>query len=132
MERVFRLIAVCTLPVAAACGTDGPLAPQLTPEPAHERPAPPSDAAPVASRAPVLVFRCGGAILPQNGPPLFVVDGRVLAEADVGEVDPSAIESIQVVKGAAAVLAYGPAGERGAVIIRTRREAAPRNGAPTS
>jgi TonB-dependent SusC/RagA subfamily outer membrane receptor len=66
---------------------------------------------------------------------LYVLDGRVLARGDsasvptaVRDLDPSTIDTIEVLKGASAKRAYGDAGASGVVIIKTKR-AARRGGA---
>lgn len=58
---------------------------------------------------------------------LYVLDGRVLPRGDsasvpsaVRNLDPSMIETIQVLKGLSAKQAYGDAGSSGVVIIRTK------------
>jgi TonB-dependent SusC/RagA subfamily outer membrane receptor len=58
---------------------------------------------------------------------LYVLDGRILPRGDsasvpsaVRNLDPSTIETIQVLKGASARQAYGDAGSSGVVIIRTK------------
>jgi TonB-dependent SusC/RagA subfamily outer membrane receptor len=66
---------------------------------------------------------------------LYVLDGRVLPRGDsasvptaVRDLDPSTIDTIQVLKGASAKRAYGDAGASGVVIIKTK-SAARRGGA---
>ncbi|HEY2376654.1 MAG TPA: TonB-dependent receptor plug domain-containing protein [Gemmatimonadaceae bacterium] len=58
---------------------------------------------------------------------LYVLDGHVLPRGDsasvptaVRNLDPSTIETIQVLKGASAKRAYGDAGASGVVIIKTK------------
>jgi TonB-dependent SusC/RagA subfamily outer membrane receptor len=58
---------------------------------------------------------------------LYVLDGRVLPRGDstsvptaVRNLDPSTIETIEVLKGATARRAYGDAGASGVVIIKTK------------
>ena len=66
---------------------------------------------------------------------LYVLDGRVLPRGDsasvptaVRDLDPSTIDTIEVLKGASAKRAYGDAGASGVVIIKTKG-AAHRGGA---
>ncbi|HKW45923.1 MAG TPA: TonB-dependent receptor plug domain-containing protein [Gemmatimonadaceae bacterium] len=66
---------------------------------------------------------------------LYVLDGHVLPRGDstsvptaVRDLDPSTIDTIQVLKGASAKRAYGDAGASGVVIIKTK-SAARRGGA---
>lgn len=53
--------------------------------------------------------------------PLHIVDG-VIVGREKPELDPSAIESIEVVKGEAAAALYGSRGEHGVIMIRTRKD----------
>lgn len=70
-------------------------------------------------RAPTSSDSAGRVVLP-----LIVIDGIVqpdgfaLSEANVGHLD---IDHVEVVKGAAARMLYGPRGENGVVEIRTKR-----------
>lgn len=57
---------------------------------------------------------------PQQPPPLFIVDGVIVSGGLPGELDPSAIESIEVIKGAAAARLYGSRAASGVVQIRTK------------
>ena len=66
---------------------------------------------------------------------LYVLDGHVLPRGDsasvptaVRDLDPSMIDTIEVLKGASAKRAYGDAGASGVVIIKTK-SAAHRGGA---
>jgi TonB-dependent SusC/RagA subfamily outer membrane receptor len=66
---------------------------------------------------------------------LYVLDGHVLPRGDsasvptaVRDLDPSMIDTIEVLKGATAKRAYGDAGASGVVIIKTK-SAARRGGA---
>lgn len=122
MERISRLIAGFALLGTAACGTDGPLAPQLSPEPGGSQPATQADVTPApdaaASRPPTVTIRCGGPIPAQGVPPLYVVDGREIASIE--ELDPGTIDAIEVIRGAAAVERYGSRAAIGAVLITTR------------
>jgi TonB-linked SusC/RagA family outer membrane protein len=51
--------------------------------------------------------------------PLFIVDGVVL-NAGLGDINPEDIESVEIVKGAAAASLYGARAGNGAIQIRTR------------
>ncbi|HEX6041729.1 TonB-dependent receptor plug domain-containing protein [Longimicrobium sp.] len=127
MERISRLIAGFALLGTAACGTDGPLAPQISPEPKDGQPAAQADVTPapdaVASRPPTVILRCGGSISAQGAPPLYLVDGREITSLET--LDPGTIDAIEVVKGAAAVARYGPRAATGAVLITTHAVQAP-------
>lgn len=52
--------------------------------------------------------------------PLFFVDGKEVSATVARAMVPTTIETIEVVKGAAAVAAYGERASRGAVIITTK------------
>lgn len=61
---------------------------------------------------------------------LYVLDGHVLPRGDsasvptaVRDLDPSTIDTIEVLKGASAKRAYGDAGASGVVIIKTKSTA---------
>jgi outer membrane receptor protein involved in Fe transport len=56
------------------------------------------------------------------GETMVVVDGVVhTADNVMANLDPSTIDSIEVVRGAAAVRLYGGGAESGVIIITTRR-----------
>lgn len=62
----------------------------------------------------------GGNSLEQSNSPLYVVDGFPM-EAFSGEVSPSDIESISVLKDASATAIYGSRGANGVIIIETKK-----------
>jgi TonB-linked SusC/RagA family outer membrane protein len=71
--------------------------------------------------APVIQIRGLGSIGAGNSP-LFVVDGYPLNSADdFNQISPADIESIQVLKDAAAAAIYGSRGGNGIVIVTTKR-----------
>ena len=62
--------------------------------------------------------------------PLYVVDGRMITRgqsdsvglpAEVQQLKPEDVEQIEVIKGDAARIRYGAAGESGVVVITTKR-----------
>lgn len=53
--------------------------------------------------------------------PLYIVDGVILGGGGLGDIDPQDIESIEVVKGAAAASLYGSRAAAGVIQVRTRR-----------
>jgi TonB-linked SusC/RagA family outer membrane protein len=59
----------------------------------------------------------GGAVI--NNTPLIVVDGVI--RNNINEVDPNNIESVSVLKDAAAVATYGMGGANGVILITTKR-----------
>lgn len=56
-----------------------------------------------------------------NSDPLYVVDGIPLASNDINIIDPSNIESIDILKDASAQAIYGSRGANGVVLIKTKR-----------
>ncbi|HYH82676.1 MAG TPA: hypothetical protein VEX86_22985 [Longimicrobium sp.] len=52
--------------------------------------------------------------------PLFVVDGRIMAADELRQVAPADILDIKVLKGEAAVHAYGAPGVNGVLLITTK------------
>lgn len=54
--------------------------------------------------------------------PLFVVDGKPVADGAMADFDPSFIESIQILKGPGAKAIYGNRGNAGVVIITTKAQ----------
>ncbi|HEX6316569.1 MAG TPA: TonB family protein [Gemmatimonadaceae bacterium] len=67
---------------------------------------------------PALILRGATSNTP-SGSPLMIVDG-VIVKGDLKNIDPQTIESIEVVKGAAASKAYGPRAEHGVIRITTK------------
>lgn len=52
--------------------------------------------------------------------PLFFIDGKEVSAAVARAMTPTTIESIEVVKGAAAVALYGQRASRGVIVISTK------------
>tara|TARA_R110002049_G_scaffold302911_2_gene496790 strand:+ start:138808 stop:142212 length:3405 start_codon:yes stop_codon:yes gene_type:complete len=76
---------------------------------------------------PEIVIR-GGNSLTQNNSPLYVVDGFPLEDNDNSSINPSDIESIDILKDASATAIYGARGANGVIIITTKSG---KEGAPT-
>jgi TonB-dependent SusC/RagA subfamily outer membrane receptor len=57
--------------------------------------------------------------------PQYVVDGRTVLKQELSRLNPADIESVEVIKGAAAVSRYGPTASNGVVLIRTKSPARP-------
>ena len=53
--------------------------------------------------------------------PLILVDGRVTDSAGMNRIAPSRIESVEVLKGAAAIERYGSRAESGAIVITLKQ-----------
>ncbi|MBK0384164.1 TonB-dependent receptor [Pedobacter sp. SD-b] len=63
----------------------------------------------------------GANSLTQDNSPLWVVDGFPLENPDNNNIDPSQIESIEVLKDASATAIYGARGANGVIIITTKK-----------
>ncbi|RYD91290.1 MAG: SusC/RagA family TonB-linked outer membrane protein, partial [Sphingobacteriales bacterium] len=68
--------------------------------------------------APAIKIRGNGSITTSNEP-LYVIDGVV--GADITTIDPSIIESLDVLKDAASAAIYGARGANGVVLVTTKR-----------
>jgi len=56
---------------------------------------------------------------------LVLVDGvRLASDKSLQDLDPTTVETVEVVKGAAASRLYGPEAARGVILITTKRAAA--------
>jgi TonB-dependent SusC/RagA subfamily outer membrane receptor len=56
---------------------------------------------------------------------LVLVDGvRLASDKSLQDLDPTTVETVEVLKGAAASRLYGPEGARGVILITTKRAAA--------
>ncbi|TDG35336.1 TonB family protein [Pedobacter changchengzhani] len=55
--------------------------------------------------------------LPKSINAMFILDGKVISKAEMENLDPNTILSLNVLKGASAVAAYGKKGENGVVLI---------------
>ncbi|WP_426061804.1 SusC/RagA family TonB-linked outer membrane protein [Hymenobacter sp. B1770] len=75
----------------------------------------PGDAGSITVRNPVIKSKDGGTLQP-----LFVIDGVVRTEDDFNVLDQSEVESISILKDAAAAI-YGARGAQGVVLVATRR-----------
>lgn len=63
----------------------------------------------------------GLSTLKSTNEPLFVVNGKVVKEAYFRALNPQKIESVEVVKGAAASALYGSQGANGVIVVKTAR-----------
>jgi TonB-dependent SusC/RagA subfamily outer membrane receptor len=93
--------------VSGGCATDRIVAPNAAPAPA-----------PASAPAPAPMM--SGRHTEPYTQPMFVIDGEVVANIASRDLDPNEILDIQVVKGAAALAAYGQSGATGIVIITTK------------
>lgn len=63
----------------------------------------------------------GNNSLTQNNSPLFVIDGFPAEDANASSINPADIESMEILKDAAATAIYGARGANGVVIITTKK-----------
>ncbi|MGE6219631.1 SusC/RagA family TonB-linked outer membrane protein [Nubsella zeaxanthinifaciens] len=70
----------------------------------------------------------GANSLTQDNSPLYVVDGFPMEDANASILNPSEIESIEILKDASATAIYGARGANGVIMITTKRG---KEGAPT-
>ena len=72
-----------------------------------------------------VVIKMDGAGPSSNGQkPLFILDGEVISESVMSVIDPTKIESINILKDQAAVAVFGEKGKAGVVQITTKKGAA--------
>jgi len=64
--------------------------------------------------------RYQSAAVAKSPTPLILLDGKEISAAVAKAIEPKTIESIEVVKGAAAVSTYGERGRDGVVTIRSK------------
>ena len=62
-----------------------------------------------------------GTRMPDAPTPLIVVDGVITTQAALDEIDPSRIESVEVLKGAAAEKLYGERAANGVIRVTMKR-----------
>ena len=67
-----------------------------------------------------IVIRGGNTVNGDNSP-LYVVDGFIVEDFNPGLIDPSDIESMDILKDASATAIYGVRGSNGVIIITTKR-----------
>ena len=70
--------------------------------------------------SPSIRVRGSGSISASNEP-LYVVDGFPLMDADISDLNPSDIESMEILKDASATAIYGSRGANGVVMITTKK-----------
>lgn len=62
----------------------------------------------------------GTGSLTQSSAPLYVIDGFPIEDYDMSSIDPSDIESIEILKGPSAVAIYGSRGGNGVILISSK------------
>lgn len=67
----------------------------------------------------ITVHGAGSALLPSS--PLFVIDGFICTESMANMLSPVQIDSVTVLKDAAALALYGARGANGVVVVKTRK-----------
>lgn len=70
--------------------------------------------------SPSLRIRGSGSISASNEP-LYVVDGFPLMDGNIGDINPSDIESMEILKDASSTAIYGSRGANGVVMITTKK-----------
>jgi outer membrane receptor protein involved in Fe transport len=63
----------------------------------------------------------GDSIVMSNAKPLFVINGKRSTQAEMDKLSPSAIESVEVVKGPTAVAKFGADASGGAIVINLKK-----------
>jgi len=58
---------------------------------------------------------------PSGPAPIYILDGKRVAETEINRIAPSSIESVEVIKGASGVALYGSDAANGVISIKTRR-----------
>lgn len=76
------------------------------------------DGQPGANTTPIIR---GAGTLTQDPSPLYVIDGFPMEDANSNSINPSDIESIEVLKDASATAIYGSRGANGVIMITTKR-----------
>ena len=66
-----------------------------------------------------IAIRGAGSLEGKN--PLYVVDGRVVSDREMNDLNPQMIESIEILKDASATSIYGSRGANGVVLITTKK-----------
>ncbi|MES2650848.1 MAG: TonB-dependent receptor plug domain-containing protein [Bacteroidota bacterium] len=55
--------------------------------------------------------------------PMYVVDGNILGDGGILDVEPNKIESLHILKNASAIAQYGPDAINGVIVITTKKQA---------
>lgn len=120
MRRCCCLLAGVSVLGTAACASDSVAGPRTTPEPEVvyglddlARPREPGTV--------IIIYRAPGQVPVSPVPPLVLVDGAEWTES-LDRIDARSMVAIAVLKGEAAVAAYGARAEAGVILITTRRE----------
>jgi TonB-dependent SusC/RagA subfamily outer membrane receptor len=90
------------------------LVPPPPPPPVNERKVAGVKIAPKVERIPVEEVK-----LPDNV--LYVLDGVITTASSISEINPSAIASVDVLKGNSAVALYGDKGKEGVIVVKTKK-----------
>jgi TonB-dependent SusC/RagA subfamily outer membrane receptor len=110
-----------TLVVMLSCVAGNPVQAQISSYPVKATPAisinsPGSD----NTKGQKIVFRCGARASNVSNEPLLVIDGMPYEFSELQKLNPNDIESIDILKDAAASAIYGCRAARGVVIITTK------------
>ncbi len=119
MGRISRLIASFALLGTAACTADGPLEPQLAPEPARmQRSAETPRTAPEFAQW----LSSAGLMRADGREPMYIVDGVVWPTGSIGLLDLSSVEHIERLKPEPTAYVLGCRATTDVVIIATRAQ----------
>src|SRR3954463_7711880 len=101
--RLTPIVAALSLVAAAACATERTLAPVVAS----------GAAAPARIKVPAFQSDTSQA-------PLWILNGKIIDPPADGTIDTAKIESVEVIKGKAAMDKYGPRALNGVVLIKTK------------
>jgi hypothetical protein len=76
----------------------------------------------VDKNKPVTIRMYCGSQKPTGNPPLFILNGFVIADSVFTKLDPSQIQSIEVFKDATAIERFGTKGKNGVISITAKQE----------
>lgn len=71
-------------------------------------------------REPVARSTCRAVVSGQSADPLIIVDGKILDNKELNNIDPNTISSIEILKGAVSSAIYGEHGINGVIVIITK------------
>ncbi len=58
--------------------------------------------------------------------PLFILDGKIIENGSINDVEPNKVQTVKILKDASAVALYGSDAHNGVIIITTKKEAPPK------
>src|SRR4051794_34049498 len=103
LMKLTPFVAALSLVAAVACATERTVAPVV------------ASGAVAPSRIKVPAFQAD-----TSQAPLWILDGKIIDPPADGSIDKTKIESVEVIKGKAAMDKYGPRALNGVVIVKTK------------